>query len=182
MIKEDPSDGELIERYLNGDRSGIALLVKRWHRLFCSKAYWVLRDKDLAKDVAQESWVIIIERLSSLKKRDSFKSWGLRIVYTKAIDAHKKRVKELAEKNVSSLEFYEEPKETNGRRMLQKKLLTAIQGLTKDKQDIIRLFYVEDYSLKEIAVFLGIPVGTVKSRLFKSREKLKEIIKSKEHE
>ena len=46
----------------------------------------------------------------------------------------------------------------------------------KEKQDIIRLFYAEEYSITEISAFLKIPIGTVKSRLFKAREKLKSIL------
>ena len=68
------------------------------------------------------------------------------------------------------------------RTILKRKLLNAIQDLPKGKQDIIRLFYVEEYSLKEISSFLQIPIGTVKSRLFKAREKLKSIMKSYSYE
>jgi len=60
---------------------------------------------------------------------------------------------------------------------VKKKLLKAIETLSKDKQNVLRLFYVEDYSLKEISVILNISLGTVKSRLFQAREKLKTIIK-----
>ena len=61
-------------------------------------------------------------------------------------------------------------------------LLTAIRKLPKEKQDIIRLFYAEEYSITEISSFLKIPIGTVKSRLFQAREKLKSILKKVNHE
>ena len=82
MFEEGPSDKILIERYIAGDRSSLAILVKRWHKTFCEKAFWVLKDKALAKDVAQETWIIIIDKLHTLKKQQSFKSWALRIIYT----------------------------------------------------------------------------------------------------
>ena len=50
--------------------------------------------------------------------------------------------------------------------------------LPKEKQDVIKLFYVETYLLKEISAILNIAEGTVKSRLFKVREKLKTILKN----
>ena len=178
MNEKDPSDKILIERYLSGDKSMLPLLVKRWHKIFCEKAYWVLRDKDLAKDVAQDAWIIIIKKLPTLKNQDSFKSWALRIIYTKAIDAHKLRKKAI--QNLEKIDqkdaFSSDDKEEAV--ALKRKLLKAIKKLPKEKQDIIRLFYVEEYSLKEISAFLKIPTGTVKSRLFKAREKLKSILKS----
>ncbi len=179
MIEKDPSDKYLIEQYLSGDTSSLPILVKRWHKIFCEKAYWILRDKDLAKDVAQECWIIIIHRLSALKKADSFKSWALRIIYTKSIDAYKRRSRELQAINKIDKKDYAEVDEKEHQAALKSKLLNAIQDLSKEKQDIIRLFYVEEYSLQEISFFLKIPIGTVKSRLFKAREKLKSIIKLK---
>ena len=182
MIEENTSDRNLIERYISGDKSALAILVKRWHKIFCEKAFWVLRDKDLSKDVAQESWIIIINKLDTLKKAESFKSWALRIIYTKAIDAHKRRTREFQELNKIETTGYTELNEKEDATLLKKKLLRAIQDLSKEKQDIIRLFYVREYSLKEISSFLQIPIGTAKSRLFKAREQLKSILKSYENE
>jgi len=179
MIEKDPNDKYLIERYLSGDKSTLPILVKRWHKIFCEKAYWVLRDKDLSKDVAQECWIIIINKLPTLKKAERFKSWALRIVYTKSIDAYKRRNKEIQNLHRIDKKTYSESNEKEERVVLKRKLLSAIQNLSKEKQDIIRLFYVEEYSLKEISTFLEIPIGTVKSRLFKAREKLKSFIKLK---
>ncbi len=177
MIEEDPSDKNLIERYISGDQSSLPILVERWHKIFCEKAFWVLHDKDLSKDIAQECWIIIINKLHTLKKVESFKSWALRIIYTKSIDAYKRRSRELQDLNKIEQKTNTPSDENEDKTVLKRKLLRAIQDLSKEKQDIIRLFYVEEYSLKEISSFLQIPIGTVKSRLFKAREKLKSIIK-----
>jgi len=179
MIQKDPRDKYLIEQYLAGDKSTLPILVKRWHKIFCEKAFWILQDKNLAKDVAQECWIIIIKRLHTLKNLDSFKSWALRIVYTKAIDAHKQRSKGFQELAKEDRVEDTRTDETGDNLALKSALAKAIQNLSKDKQDIIRLFYMEEYSINEISSFLQIPVGTVKSRLFKAREKLKLILKNK---
>lgn len=182
MIEEDLSDKYLIERFISGDKATLPILVRRWHKTFCEKAFWVLRDKALSKDVAQECWIIIINKLPTLKKADSFKSWALRIIYTKALDAHKRRSKEFQELNRINISIEHESNDKEGKALLQRKLLIAIKGLSKEQQDIIRLFYVEEYSIKEISTFLHIPIGTVKSRLFKAREKLKLTIKANSYE
>ena len=178
MIEEELIDEIIIGRYIAGDKSALQILVKRWHKIFCKKAYWVLRDKALSKDVAQECWIIIIDKLYTLKKTENFKSWALRIVYNKSIDAHKRCVKEMQEsKKIECLENSTSVDNENDV-LLKQKLLTAIQDLPSNKQVILRLFYVEEYSIKEISSLLNIPIGTVKSRLFKAREKLKSILKS----
>lgn len=182
MKEEQQSDKDLIVRYLSGDKSTLALLVERWHKIFCEKAFWILRDKDLSKDVVQECWIIIIRKMDTLKNAEQFKSWALKIVYTKAIDAHKGRLKQMNDLTQIQLKESMPSKQNDRGAAMRKVLLNGILSLSKDHQDIIRLFYVEEYSLKEISSFLKIPVGTVKSRLFKSREKLKSILKTNGYE
>ena len=60
---------------------------------------------------------------------------------------------------------------------LKKKLLQAIQDLPEQQKMVIKLFYLEEYTLKEISKTLKMSLGTVKSRLFYAREKLKKNIK-----
>lgn len=178
MNDKFPSDKDLIEQYLSGDKTTLAILVKRWHKIFCEKAYWVLRDKNMSKDVAQECWIIIINKLDTLENKDRFKNWALRIIYTQAINVYKQQIRE--RKNLSGIdhEVNQETHEEEINHVLKSTLLKAIKELPKEKQDIIRLFYVEEYSIKEISIFLNIPKGTVKSRLFKAREKLKVKLKA----
>lgn len=180
--KENPTDGYLVEQYKSGNVSALPILVKRWHRVFCEKAYWVTKDKASAKDIAQDSWITIINKIHTLEKSDSFKSWAFRIIYTKAIDHVRKisrinKNKESIKNTGTDVEVLEETREN-----ITKSLFEAIKELPKEKQDVIRLFYKEEYSIKEISKFLKISQGTVKSRLFNTREKLKSILKSNNYE
>lgn len=180
MSKTDQAtDSLLINQYLAGDKAVLPILVKRYHKQFCEKAYWVTKDKVLAKDVAQESWIVIMSKLEMLQQASSFKRWAFRIVYTKAIDTLKKRQKETEVFLSKNTATDDDHKATEDQEQKQKLLLDAIQKLPKQKQDIVRLFYSEEYSVAEISSFLDIPKGTVKSRLFKAREKLKTILKTK---
>jgi RNA polymerase sigma-70 factor (ECF subfamily) len=177
-IKQKTTDRFLILQYRSGNTVVFPTLVKRYHKVFCKKAYWITKDKELAKDIAQESWIIIINKLHTLEKVDSFKSWAFRIVYTKAID----RVKQRHQESINLASFGRidsgHPSSEDKTELVQLSLLKAIRKLPKEKQDIIRLFYAEAYSIIEISAFLNIPIGTVKSRLFQAREKLKSLLKS----
>ena len=93
-------DGWLVLQYQSGNNKALPLLVKRWHKKFCKKAFWVTKDADASKDIAQQSWNVIMEKLHGLNDENSFGSWALTIVYRKSIDwirANKKESEKLQE-------------------------------------------------------------------------------------
>lgn len=173
--KQYITDAELVIQYQSGDASAMSLLVERWHKIFCDKAYWIVKDPDISKDIAQESWRTIIKSINKLKDNKRFAAWALRIVYSKSIDYLKTSTKERVMKSTLS---YEKQMETinldNDDKQLKQALLKAISELRLHQQVVIRLFYIEEYSLKEISEMLGVSIGTAKSRLFHAREKLKK--------
>lgn len=174
-------DGRLVLEYQSGNSKALTHLVKRWHKLFCEKAYWIVKDADLAKDIAQESWKTIIAKIDELKDPNSFGGWALRIVFTKSINrinAEARQRKYLEEYRFEQESLTSENVDNTG---LKNTLLKSIKKLPEHQQMVIKLFYKEDYSLKEIAKILNISVGTAKSRLFHAREKLKLVLsKTKE--
>lgn len=182
MKKDKTIDTVLVTQYLSGDANALTELVKRWHKLFCEKAYWLVKDADVAKDIAQDSWKTIIVKIDKLQDPKSFGAWALRIVYTKALDYinSNKRTRNNLEHYKYEQDIIVVENETD--ESLKKALLKAIKNLVEHQQIVIKLFYVEDYSLKEISDILNISVGTAKSRLFHAREKLKDTLKEKQND
>lgn len=178
-MKTDYSiDAELVIKFQSGDKVALALLVKRWHLKFCKKAHWIVKDADLSKDIAQESWRIIIDKIKDLKEPQKFGTWAVRIVCSKSLDAIRATTKERQKKEKYTIERKAETVEVkNDNEALKKALLKAIKALPNHQQYVIQLFYVEEYSLKEISELLNISIGTTKSRLFHAREKLKQQLK-----
>jgi len=175
-------DEQLIKQYCLGDQLAFQELVRRWHKSFCEKAYWLTKDADASKDIAQDSWNTIMAKIGTLKDTSRFQSWALRIVFSKSMDwmrsvQHNRKKIESYHKSCQATE--EEPKHDEA---LKRALLLAINKLPADQQVVIRLFYVEDYNMREISELLKISVGTVKSRLFHAREKLKEQLKNIKYE
>ena len=176
------SDAKLVAAFQSGDKKALATLVKRWHLTFCKKAYWIVKDADLSKDIAQETWQTIIVKIDTLKDTSSFGSWALRIVYSTSLDVLRTKNSERfkQEEYVKNQEVIVE--DVNENTILKRKLLLAIQDLPEQQQQVIKLFYVEEYALKEISKALDISLGTAKSRLFYAREKLKTILKNRNYE
>ncbi|WP_298494902.1 RNA polymerase sigma factor [uncultured Algibacter sp.] len=175
---EKAIDGKLVQQFQSGNKNALALLVKRWHKTFCEKAYWIVKDADVAKDIAQDSWSIIIIKISHLKTPESFGSWALRIVYTKSLDWIKEnnKLKNNIDNKHQLQHVFDEARDSS--ESIKAILLKTIKTLPENQQMVIRLFYMQEYSLKEISTILNISEGTVKSRLFHAREKLKQILKT----
>lgn len=178
------TDKDLVLEFQSGNAQALNQLVKHWHKPFCEKAYWLVKDADAAKDIAQDSWKVIIDKIDKLEKPESFGSWGLRIVCNKSIDWLNKnsRVQKHLDQIKNEQSQQNTAEDTDDNSALKLKLLEAFKKLPLHQQTVIQLFYTEDYSLKEISETLSISVGTTKSRLFHAREKLKQLLKHYNYE
>ncbi|WP_159439357.1 RNA polymerase sigma factor [Tenacibaculum agarivorans] len=176
-------DAELVSAFQSGDNKAFVSLVKRWHVSFCKLGYWYVKDVDLAKDIAQESWIIVYNKLQKLEDPKKFKNWAIRIVNRKAIDflRFQKKIDKKNEEYKNTFQVTTEDSTSNNE--VKNQLLKEIKKLSIEHQEVLQLFYVESYSLKEISTLLRISLGTVKSRLFYGRELLKKtMIKYKTNE
>jgi len=174
-------DGLLVLQCQNGNKKAFSILVKRWHHKLCKQAFFYTKDKDIAKDIAQDSWNVIIKKIYSLKEPNSFGNWVLTIVNRKAIDWARKY-----KRNKDKLHtYYKDSQENNDTNYTynsnedtDENILRTIKKLPENQQIILTLFYLEDCSIIDISNILNISKGTVKSRLFYAREKLKSILKN----
>ena len=169
-------DGLMVLEYQSGKKKALSILVKRHHLRLCRHSYRYTEDIEAAKDVVQEAWKTIMGKLHTLKDPNSFGSWATMIVTRKSLD-HIDRVKRNRKRNENYGQENWENDDTDGNATDIKRLQSAIKELSHDQQMVLRLFYTESYSLKEIGEILEISVGTAKSRLFHAREKLKKILK-----
>ena len=177
-------DAMLVLEYQSGGKKALTLLVKRWHQKLYSQARWYTKDDAIAKDVVQDSWSIIIKRLHGLKDPNVFGSWAMTIVTRKAIDWTRAQKKEL-----NHLKSYHESTtsttlDTNTLAVetIHSHLNKHVNALSLEQQMVLKLFYLNGHSLKEISSILQKPVGTIKSRLFTARENLKEQLKTIDYE
>ncbi len=177
------ADSWLVLTYQSGDDKALSLLVRRWHGKLCRQALWYTKDMELAKDIVQDAWGVIIKKLSTLKDPDRFGSWALTIVTRRTLDVLKKRSKqrthslgeqkELPSSEVTGIMAREDD---------LKKVMMAIAKLPEEQRQVLTLFYLEECSLKEVATIMHVSVNTVKTRLFRAREKLKTIVKTNKYE
>lgn len=163
-------DELLVLQAQDGDSKSLAILVKRWHKKLVAYCYKQTNDLEVSKDLVQESWQAIIKSISTLKDPAKFRVWAFRIVHNKAISwiraIQKERILEEAVINETEVATEEEPDFGPIRR--------AVNLLPENQKTILTLFYHHSYSVHEIAEILNLTSGTVKSRLFYARRKVKE--------
>lgn len=176
-------DSLLIISYKEGDKKALELLVRRWNGKLCAHAYGYVKDWSLAKDVTQDTWSSILRKVHMLRDTNSFGSWAMTIASRKALDTiskHKKRKKDVETAFWEAQPATDEIDDAKEDKINRIKAITATLPL--DQRMVLRLFYLEEYSLKEISQITDASVNTVKTRLFRAREKIKNELKNKNHE
>lgn len=158
----------------NGDKAAFGHLV-RFHqeRLLCL-AYAVLGNRHDAEDVVQESFVKAYLVLDQLKDPNAFRRWLLRITVNKAINWKKKTARSWLELDKQTALQSGEPPEQRLETLERRKQLQAALGqLTPQHRAVLALREEEQLSYEEIGELLGLPIGTVRSRISYARQRLR---------
>lgn len=177
-------DSLLVLQCQSGNKRAASLLVKRWHAKLCRHAYWYTKDLESSKDIVQDSWSTILIKINGLKDPNSFGSWALTIVTRNTISWLRKHKKELENLNMYRNQYDEVvlDNHSNEKEKTLARLKLSIKELPIHQQVVLNLFYIEEYNIKEISEIVNVSTGTVKSRLFTAREKLKLILNNRNYE
>jgi RNA polymerase sigma factor (sigma-70 family) len=141
-------------------------------------AYAILGDSQLAQDITQEAFLTAYEKLGQLREPKAFPGWLKRIVLT-----HCNRLRRGKHLSVEPFEeitdiptIEPDPANIIEVRDLEEKTLAAVETLPDHERVVVRLFYLQEYTTKEIAWCLHLPVTTIKKRLQYAREHMRENI------
>lgn len=175
LTKDNESPNDLIRRVQLGEQGAYAKVIQNFQDMAIGYSYSILRDRQLAEDAAQEAFIRAYYDLPDLRNSAAFPGWFRRIVFTqinriqRARKVHEVPL-ELASETASTALI---PLELIERREMQEEVLTAISALPEHQRIVVTLFYINEYSQREISAFLEIPVATVKTRLYAARKRLK---------
>lgn len=140
-------------------------------------AYSVLRHREDAEDVAQEAFAKAYRSFRQLRQRDRFQSWLVRITWRMAINRQRserrRTVREQAPQDNQPTPTAADALAGNERRA---RLWQAIDALPDKLRVVTVLAGIEEHDIREVARLLRLPEGTVKSRLFLARQRLKELL------
>lgn len=178
-MAHNPDDAALVGRCLGGDNAAFDKLIDRYKRQVYSVIYRMVRNPADAEDIAQDSFIKAYRALPSYDDNYPFITWLFKIAHNTAIDhlrANKTQALSLdveespLEGECSDETLMESVDALSDKSMLDRALAT----LPPVYREILALRHQQEFSYSEISETLGIPEGTVKIRLFRARNLMKE--------
>lgn len=140
-------------------------------------AFGVLRQRQDAEDIAQEAFARAHRHFRQLRDRDRFRAWLVRMTWRLAINRRRADQRRAARESVLvSPQATLSTDESLAARERAQQLWRAIDALPEKLRLVVVLAAIEGHDVQEVARLLGLPPGTVKSRLFLGRQRLKELL------
>lgn len=173
----------IVIRAQEGNAEALRALVKYWQPKLLRHATYATKNEQVAKDIVQDAWLVIVRTLKKLEDPTAFRAWAFRIVRNKSVDwirkesTTRKSVREIARQTTTSSSPNNEDPDSVDEILA---LRVAIRNLTTDQQQLLHLFYHEQIPVRELAEIFAVPQGTIKHRLYRVRQLIKQQLKSTE--
>lgn len=139
-------------------------------------AYGVLRHREDAEDVAQDALTKAYRNLGKLRERERLRAWLVRITWRLAIDHQRSHKRRAGFEPTAHLAAAETTADILVSRERSARLWSAIDALPEKLRLVTVLAGIQEHDIREVALLLELPEGTVKSRLFLARQKLRELL------
>lgn len=169
-------DCSIVRAAARGDRAAFTAIVKHYDGRLRSLAYHLLGDRDLTDDVLQDVYLKVFRGLPSFKERSSLGTWLTRITYTTAMDQHRKRTRLISLGEVQHEDSGVAP-DTLETLAAEAFLSQALRSLPIEQRAVVVLVGVQGLEYRQAAEILGIPPGTVASRLAGARQRLRTALR-----
>ena len=179
------ADGELVQTAVAGREASFEELVRRYQRPIAAYVYRMVGDYDSALDLTQEVFIKVYNSLARYRSEFKFSTWIYKIAHNAAID-HLRRhaVREQAltcsvdgERREVVIESRRlTPEQESERKERRSEIESVVQLLQASYRELIVLRHSHDLSYDEISEVTGLPLGTVKNRLFRAREAMRDLL------
>lgn len=163
----------LIEETRSGNLAAYDDIVRRFQDMAVGYAASLLGDYHLAEDAAQEAFIYAYLDLGKLRETAAFPGWFRQVVHSQC-QRIRRRQQPVADPEIaeSIADHAASPQDELSARESRDQLLDALQVLNERDRSITTLFYMQQFTQKEIAAFLGVPLSTINSRLYTARKRL----------
>lgn len=174
----------LVLRGQAGDRAALERLAEKWYPRVAAFTFRLTGREEAAAEITQEVWLSVARSLRRLKEPTRFRSWLFSIAANKSRDwiRREQRRRRLSEDLLhEQADASSAPAVDEGAPEIDR-LREAMASLPADRQALLSMFYIDQLSVREIAMALAIPVGTVKSRLFHARNRIRQTLEGQQLE
>ncbi len=176
------NDQVYINKILNGDTNAFAVLVNRYKDLVYTLSLRMMKNREEAEEVAQDTFIKTYSSLNKFKGDSKFSTWIYRVAYNTCLDRLKKNkrqqytvaIDEYTEHHVKTIDNALDKIEEQEKQQAIKKCLEL---LPSEDSFLLTLYYFDELSLNEISKIVGLKPNNVKVKIFRSRKKLATILK-----
>jgi RNA polymerase sigma-70 factor, ECF subfamily len=176
------TDSELVSRAIAGREESFEELVIRYQRPISSYIYRLIGNYDTALDLTQEVFIKVYNCLSQYCSDYKFSTWIYKIAHNTSIDHMRRSASRVRGFTTESDETYERPvishsltpEQESERAERLAEIETVVSNLPDQYKELILLRHAQDFSYDEIAEITGLPLGTVKNRIFRAREIMRQ--------
>jgi len=161
---------------LRGNPEGFATLVERYDRAVYHLAYRTLQDVEEARDATQEAFFKAFRSLRTFKPDAKFSTWIFAITYHACCDRLNRRRRYTSNELPDRADTAPGPEQQAIALDEAVRLRTAIDALPEKYRTVVTLFHLQGRQYEEIATVLGLPIGTVKTHLFRAKEQLRRLL------
>ena len=173
------SDDQLVARIGGADITALEALYVRYHARIFRFIVRMVRDEAAAEDLTNEVFVDVWQHARGFEARSSVYTWLLSLARNRTISATRKRREEPSddERAASLPDDADDPETVVQKADKGRQLRRCIDALPFEYREIIDLVYYHELSVAEASAVVGIPEGTVKTRMFKARKRLSGLLK-----
>jgi RNA polymerase sigma-70 factor, ECF subfamily len=172
------NDEELMRRVVHlRDQHAFRVLVDRHKAFGLTLSQKILRDELLAEEALQDAFLRVWRSSHTFNFTSRFRTWFYRILHNVSLT----KLKQQGAEQTTEIEEIHATVETTPDLDTSTLILTSIEKLPVAARTVITLFYLQELSIEEISEVCEMPVGTVKTHLFRGREKLRNDVALKEH-
>jgi RNA polymerase sigma-70 factor, ECF subfamily len=171
-----------VQRARTGEPAAWDILFKRYQLPLYVYVFELVHEEQTSLDVVQETFIAAVRHIGNLREDGKFGSWLFGIAHQKCIQRWRKHAREEAlreEIGEVPVEFEAGPDHVLIRREDEAEFMKLLYQLPLPQRSALLLYFVEDFSLEEIAAITTVSLGTVKSRLHYAKKSLRSLLKEK---
>lgn len=190
-IDINTADGVLVAKTIDGDDLAFEILIRRYNRLLFRTARSIVKNDTEAEDILQEAYIRAWQSLDKFRAEAKLSTWLVRIVINEALGRLRRNKIEFLEldkfmdpeneNNLYDLQDDNRPEPQVLNKQIRKQIENGIDQIPDPFRTVFVLRAVEELSSEEVAHILGIPQNTVRTRFFRARKMLQEILNT-DHE
>jgi RNA polymerase sigma-70 factor, ECF subfamily len=185
------SDQDVISHARQGRETAFRELIRRYERPVFSVIYRMVHDRELAEDLAQETFIKVLNALDRYDPKYKFSSWIFKIAHNATLDQLRKKEPETLSldgsphastqeqteaSSFTAVDTTETPEQYTQSKQLGSEIEAAIEQLRPEYRAAIVLWHIEGRPYDEIADIMGLPLGTVKTYIHRGRNELRGML------